>query len=276
MRTGGERRFQAKLIEHFGEMPLDQIDQAKIDAAAVLLYPNAGPATRNRKVYSPVSAVLHYANIDIRLRRPKGSKGRVITDFMSPEDAAAIIGAAERFNPEFALLLQFLLYTGVRIGEAIRLQWEDTVLADGYARIGRTKNGDPRPMLLRADLCAELEAHRGERTTGQVFNFRMGGGLKDMMVRARVEASGQTMPKRDKSRAKGSRKAPWCRLHWVHFHTFRHTWATWMRRYGGLDIQGLVATGNWRGSRSASRYVHAVARDEWTRVETLPQIKRPA
>jgi integrase len=55
-------------------------------------------------------------------------------------------------------------------------------------------------------------------------------------------------------------------------HTLRHTWATWMRRYAGADVEGLVATGNWRDRRSAARYAHAVARDEWKRVEKLPAI----
>ena len=60
----------------------------------------------------------------------------------------------------------------------------------------------------------------------------------------------------------------------MNFHTFRHTWATWMRRYGGADVQGLVATGNWRDARSAERYAHVVARDEWNRVESLPSDAR--
>jgi integrase len=59
---------------------------------------------------------------------------------------------------------------------------------------------------------------------------------------------------------------------WVNFHTFRHTWATWMRRYGGLDTKGLVATRNWRDERSASRYAHAVTSEEWSRVELLPAV----
>jgi integrase len=46
------------------------------------------------------------------------------------------------------------------------------------------------------------------------------------------------------------------RLAFVGFHTFRHTWATWMRRYGGADLQGLAATKNWRDPKSAARYAH--------------------
>lgn len=56
------------------------------------------------------------------------------------------------------------------------------------------------------------------------------------------------------------------------FHVFRHTWATWLRYYGVADVQGLVATKNWRDEHSASRYSHVVLRDEWKQVEDLPMM----
>src|SRR5689334_11288316 len=56
--SGGDDRFILKLAEYFGETPLSRIDQATIDKAAAALYPRASPATRNRQVYTPVSAVL--------------------------------------------------------------------------------------------------------------------------------------------------------------------------------------------------------------------------
>jgi hypothetical protein len=43
-------------------------------------------------------------------------------------------------------------------------------------------------------------------------------------------------------------------------------------RQAGTDLKGLVATGNWRDERTASRYAHAVARDEWERVNELPSL----
>ncbi|HTG06912.1 MAG TPA: hypothetical protein VK635_23050 [Bradyrhizobium sp.] len=45
-----------------------------------------------------------------------------------------------------------------------------------------------------------------------------------------------------------------------------------MRRYGGTDVQGLASTGNWRDPRSAARYAHVVAREEWERVDNLPDM----
>ena len=50
MQGEGEKRFLAPLLEHFGEIPLTEIDQGAIDAAAVALYPDASPATRHRQV----------------------------------------------------------------------------------------------------------------------------------------------------------------------------------------------------------------------------------
>src|SRR5687767_7503729 len=46
MQAGGERTYLAKLVAHFGETPLDKIDQAAVDNAAATLYPNRTNATR--------------------------------------------------------------------------------------------------------------------------------------------------------------------------------------------------------------------------------------
>jgi hypothetical protein len=56
------------LIEHFRDMPLAEIDQAAIDDAALTLYPNVSPATRNGCVYTPVGAILHHAGVDISVK----------------------------------------------------------------------------------------------------------------------------------------------------------------------------------------------------------------
>lgn len=274
MRAGGERENMARLIEHFGETPIDAIGQEEIDAAAIVLYPTSTPATRNRKVYTPASAVLHSAGHEIRLKRPKGAKGRLVTAFLSPEDAFAIIAAADGEEPAFGMLLRFLLYTGCRINEAMSLRWEEVSLDQRLAYIGKTKNGDPRTALLRGDLRDEMRAFADGQTQGPVFPFRRGGGLKDRLTRAKLRACKLPIRKRRKGEKKLDRRIPPHRLSWVGFHTFCHTWATWMRRYAGTDLQGLVATGRWRDPRSAARYAHVAAREEWGKVEMLPAAVR--
>lgn len=103
MKAGRSPRYVGKLIEYFGETLLADIGQAEIDAAAIAMYPNVTPASRNRCVYSPVSAIIHHAQIGLKLDRPKGAKGRIITDYLSPADAEAIILAARAFDPELVV-----------------------------------------------------------------------------------------------------------------------------------------------------------------------------
>lgn len=270
MRAGGERENMSRLIAHFGETPVDEIGQSEIDDAALLLYPIATPATRNRKVYTPVSAVLHSAGLDIRVKRPKGAKGKLVTAFLSPEDAFAIIAAADAQETAFGMLLRFLLYTGCRIGEAMALRWEDVAFEQGLAYIGKTKNGDPRTAKLRDDLREEMLKFANGVTQGKVFPFRRGGGLKDRLTRAKLAACGVAPKPRKQGETKFDRRIPPHRLSWVGFHTFCHTWATWLRRYARADLQTLVGTGRWRDPRSAARYAHVDAREEWGLVELLP------
>ena len=265
LEAGRRPRYVAKLIKYFGETPIADIDQAAIDAAAAALHPNAGPGTRNAAVYTPVSAILRHAGVELKLRRPKGAKGRIVTDWLAPPDAFGIIEAAERFDPELALLLRFLLYTGVRLGAALALQREDVRPEESAAWVRHQKGQPASDVRLRVDLRDALAAHLDKQESRRVFRFHQGGHLKHLLARAKLAYVKLPCPAR---RPKGWRAPPY-RLAWVNFHSFRHTWATWMRQ-AGTDVLGLVATGNWRDMRSAARYAHAVARDEWSRVDLLP------
>lgn len=268
METGHRRKYVAKLIKHFKATPLIEIDQGAIDAAAITIHPNAGPATRNACVYTPVSAIMHHAGVEIKLKRPKGGKGRVVTDWLTEDDAFGIIAAAERFDTEYATLLKFLLYTGVRLGAALNLQREDVRLSESRAWVRHQKGQPACDVRLRDDVRDALADHLGDANkmvTRRVFRFQQGGNLKHKLMRAKLGYLGIACP----ARRPTGWLAPPHRLAWVNHHSFRHTWATWMRR-AGTDVQGLIATGNWRDARSAGRYAHAVARDEWSRVDQLP------
>lgn len=268
METGHRPKYIAPLIKRLGHLDCAVIGQDEADDAAVALYPNVTPATRNSCVYTPLIAVLRNAGYKPQIRRPQGAKGRVVTDSLSKEDALAILKAADGFDPEYGLLLRFLLYTGVRLGEALSLTWDLVRLDEKRAWIRTSKNGDPRELVLRDDLVAAMLVHTRRNNDLRVFRFHQGGHLKHQLLRAKLAALGLDCPIR---RPKDWRPPPY-RLSWVNHHSFRHTWATWMRRYGGADVKGLVATGNWRDARSASRYAHAQASEEWARVERLPSV----
>lgn len=252
MKTGGERTYVGRLLDYFGpDFLLSRMDQAAIDNAAFELYPKASPATRNRQVHTVISAILKRAKIDHRLQRPKGAAGLVKTDWLWPEQAFRLFNNSREIDPEFASLLVYLCYTGSRLSEALNLAVADVNLSESFAFVRDTKNGNPRPVFLPPVVVAELASHpRGMDRSGTLFRFRKNGRLYTLLSR--------------------TKKAAGSDLGFVNFHTFRHTWATWMRRYGGLDTAGLVGTGAWKDRKSAGRYEHVVVTEEATKAALLP------
>lgn len=258
MKADGDRRPIAKLIAHFGETPLSDIGQTEIDSAAMTLFPSHSAATRNREVYTPISAVMKHAGIKFSLRRPKGSRGRELQGWLWPEEAERLFLAADAQDPEFGLFVRVLVYTGMRLTEASRrFKIEGLRLSEGFAFIPKTKNGNPRPVHLPPHIVAALANHpRGLDRPGEtVFRFHKGGRLYDMLTAA-AKAAGIVMPPRQA------------------FHLMRHTYGTWMRRYGGLDTRGLVGTGAWDSEQSASRYAHTIASEDARRADLLPTPKK--
>lgn len=253
MAATGQERFIRPLVEHFGFTPLNDIDQQALDHAAIALYPKATPATRNRQVYSVVSAILKHADIKIVLRRPKGSRGSKRTDWLTPPQAFALFRAADERDAELGIFVRVLLYTGMRLSEALGLRLDRLDLSGAFAYVPTTKSGAPRGVHLPPVIVAALASHpRGlDRPGERVFRFRKCGWLYTQL-RAALDAAGIVLPPRSA------------------FHVMRHTWATWMRRYGGLDTRGLVGTGAWADLASAARYEHVVATEEARRADLLP------
>lgn len=244
------------VVEHFGARPLRKIDQAAIDLAAAAIYPNASPATRNRQVYTPISAVLKRAGTPLELKRPKGAQGNAVKGWLWPEQAGRLFEEAHKIDAEFGALLILLCYTGLRLSEALNLTWNDVRLADGYAFVPDTKNNEPRAVFLPPVAVAALgnRAGDGNGNRGRVFRFRKSGHLYQLL-RASAARAGVDLPERSA------------------FHIFRHTYGTWMRRYAGLDARGLVATGAWKDRKSADRYAHADVTEEAAKASLLPTPK---
>lgn len=260
--AGGERRFIGEfdeksgewkgLITHFGEIPLAEIDQAAIDDAAVTLYPGATAATRNRQVYTPISAIRRHAGIETLLKRPKGAQGKQRTLWLQPEQAFRVFAAAEAIDAEFAAFLTFLCYTGCRLSDGLDLTCNRLSVSEGFAYLETTKNDDPRGVHLPPEVVMALANHpRGlARGAEKVFRFRKNGHLYKLLAAVKKAAGPD--------------------VSFMSFHTFCHTWATWMRRYGGLDTRGLVGTGRWRDQKSAARYEHVNTTEESRKADLLP------
>ena len=258
MTAGGDNRFLLPLIDHFMHMPLDQIDQMAIDRAAATIYPEATAATRNRQVYTPIVAVLRRAGIEPHIKRPLGWKSPKGVSWLRPEQAFAVLAAADDHDAEFGLFLRVLLYTGMRLSEAVSIKLAQVDLERCSIYLPKTKNSDARRVHLTPNLVAALANHpRGLAREERLFRFHISGRLRTWLSTA-MDRAGVSFPRRQRG-----------------FHLFRHTWATWMRRYGGLDTSGLLETGAWRDRSSAARYEHLDATEEAQKANLLPvMIKR--
>lgn len=240
------------VIPHLTGRPLSEITQQVIDATAIAMYPKGTAATRNRQVHTPISAVLKAAGVEFKIKRPKGWRGKARVVWLQPEQAFRTFDAADAIDPEFSILLQFLCYTGCRLNEALKLTCDQMMAPEAFAYLPKTKNEDPRGVHLPPVLVAALANHpRGlDRGKQKVFRFRKCGRLYTLMKKVKAVTGPD--------------------VEFVTFHTFCHTWATWMRRYAQLDTRGLVGTGRWRDQKSAARYEHVVASEESKRADLLP------
>lgn len=255
MKAGGERRFLAPLIKYFGETRCAAIDQAAVSRAAVALYPNAGPATRNRQVYTPASSVLRHIGLTLNLRRPKQPIG--IVRWLTPEEATRLIDACgNHLKP----LVVFMLYTGARAGEALWLDWHEVKLAKADVHFIKTKNGHPRYVPLHPaalDALASLPHRDGavfRRPDGRPYErpqspsdtsagSRIGTAFTGALKRAGIEN--------------------------FRVHDLRHTWATW--HYAEhRDLIRLQRLGGWKTLSMVTRYAHQSSDADRESINALP------
>jgi integrase len=276
LQSGGGGRFLGPIVELEGpsairDLPIDTIDQTRLDLAAAELYPNATPQTRNRQFYSPVSAVLKRAGVERKIKRPKGWRGEKAKCWMQPSQAFALLQGAADLDAEFGLLCLTLLYTGMRIGEALNAKLSHLDLDGGRLYLPKTKNSEARttylpPVVVEAfRAMPPRPARDGGRSrngagvpfldrgpAAKLFRFHQGSRLRDLLAQA-MENAGLSFPPRYRG-----------------FHLFCHTYASWMVSINKMDNYALARTGRWKDPRSTEGYVHTDASSEAMMAANLP------
>lgn len=261
LKSGGEGRFLGKfdertekwtlLIGHFGTTPLARIGQAEIDEAARKLLPGTKAATRKRHVYIPMCAVLNHAE-RFGFKAPKIEHPKVATpDFKwaTPEWLAKLL---PRCAPRLRLLVTLLPYTGARLSEALRLDWDmDVNLSQRNIVFRRTKNGKMRSAHIPDALLIELASVPEGQRQGPLFAWshkcHVYGPLRTACRKAGI---------------------PYLSPHQLG----RHTFATWLRLYAKRDLKGLMEDGGWDSIASVARYAHTVPGETVRAVDALPVV----
>lgn len=256
------KRFLGRLVDHFGATLLRSIDQHAIDLAAAKLYPKAGPATRNRQVYTPVSAILQHAArkgwcpVPV-IARPKQPACKI--RWITPDEADRLLDACA---PHLRPLVVFLLYTGARAGEAVWLDWRNVNLEKRQATFQKTKNGSARSVPLHARVIEELTKLQHRKDA--VFLTDKGFPYKRPRAEDRSDVSGGT-------RISTSFQGACRRAGIADFtpHGCRHTWATWHYQ-ANRDFTALQKLGGWETASMVFRYAHTNVEEHANSIDNLP------
>jgi integrase len=257
--AGGEKRFLKPLLDHFNTLPLRQIGQEAVDNAAKKLLHHASNATRNRQIYTPMSAILRHAArkgwcktpIFARPKQPHG-----VIRYITPDEADILISnCADHLRP----LVVFLLYTGARASEALWLDWSQINFNLRQVTFPKTKNGLPRSVPLHPRVLDELS--KIEHRSGCIF-------LTDQKKPYRARTEDDTSAGSRISSGFGGA----CRRSGIENfspHDCRHTWATWHYQ-ANHDLTALRALGGWRSTEMVMRYAHTNVSEHARSINALP------
>jgi len=183
--TGNKDIHVKQLLDHFGETPLKDIDQAAALRAADVICPGTKASTRNRRIFTPLIAISRLSGVTLPLKRPKGYAA--ITPRAIPDDEwfEKVLAVA---SPQIGALILFLTLTGRRIGEAIALRKDDIDYETRTAQIRKTKTG--KPISVRVpDICFDklgLGSDVWASLDGQsrLFRFRSSGVFRKQLAAA--------------------------------------------------------------------------------------------
>lgn len=223
--AGKSDRYLTRIFNKWQQRLVRDIKPGNVHDLARQLYPDAGPATRNRQVISPVQAVINHSAdrglcSPIRIRRfavPKHQPADVPREWLEKFMAAA--------SPHLAAFACFMAMTGARVSEATRLDWDDVDLGERVALLRKTKNGDPRVAELPIELVDRLASLPTRK--GRVFGYAGRHSIQTPWANAEERAGIPHMKPHDAG---------------------RRLFATSMIR-GGVDAVTVAKAGGWKSVR---------------------------
>lgn len=204
------------------------------------------PATVNR-YHAALSALFTWA---IKKRRaPKGwtnpchkierqREAPGVVRFLSDEERARLLAACRASRwPQLYLLVLMGITTGARRGELLGLRWGEIDFERSVARVGITKNGEPKTLPLVPAVLEELHRFRKATPSALVFASRRSPGSA-----FQFEESWRAALKGARVRA-------------FRFHDLRHTCASYLAQNGASLLEIADVMGH-RQLAMVKRYAH--------------------
>lgn len=235
--AGKPTRFLETIEDHWKDTLVRDINQAAVQKAARKLYPNAGPATRNRQVIVPTQAVINYCAEQEWCPRLRVKRFKVDAKIKQPATEQWVNAFAADASPHLGALCLFMFGTGARIGESVALVWRDVDLVARTALIRQTKVNDERIAHLPPPVVAALANIPSNRNPDDlVFKYVNRESVRQVWDNAI-------------KRAKIKKLSP---------HSCRHGFATTLL-HRGVDVKTVAKLGGWKDVATLVKtYAHAM------------------
>tara|TARA_R100001463_G_scaffold25735_9_gene60801 strand:+ start:1308 stop:2411 length:1104 start_codon:yes stop_codon:yes gene_type:complete len=217
----------------------------------------------NRGFIGIASLILHYGANELKCCQYMTVNRLPILEkepmYFTKEEVERCLASTSHYQTK--LLLMFLIYTGVRLGEALPIKWEDINFDEQKPTIQfystKTLSKRPIPTPIHKTLLRYL-AQSNERK-GYIFQWREawsnkkdGEGLyqnwRYMLEQAKVD----------------TKKTP---------HKCRHTLATWLRKYAGSSVADLKEIVGWKSDKTVAIYNHMLPETANIQIGKLPDFK---
>jgi integrase len=240
-------RFLRKIEDYWKDTPVREITPGAIRTAAIVLYPNAGPATRNRQAIVPTQAIINHAAEHELCPRIRVARFEVKKKAKEPVTWAWVqTFMAYAKKPNLAALACLMYLTGARITQALQIEWSEVDFRAGKVLIRATDKGDDdRRAHMPPELVAALASIPGNRI-GLVFGFKSRGNCRTQWNGA-IRRAG---------------------IKHLSYHACRHGFATGLLDQGVNPIT-VAKRGGWKSARHVfETYGHDVADDTVTDVLT--------
>ena len=222
------------------------------------------PATVDR-FRSVLQAALNYLAAEHQFEAPKVRRTERIQNkrirFLSKHQENRLLDSyAAHVRP----IAETLCFQGVRVGEALRLEWQYVNWSANTLFLAETKNGEPRTITLHRRVRAALHRvwiARGSPSEGRVFLNRTGQPYAD--------PRGYRLPGGTPIRQAHATACKRAGLTNFHVHDWRHHWACWCVM-SGIDLETIRQEGGWKSLRMVERYATVSAEH---RAKTMQKLK---
>jgi len=235
-------RFDKYLREPFGDKEPNEIDPLSVDRLRVALSKRLAPQTV-KHVLNLLDRIVNFG-VASRLSGPlpfkikKPQVNNLKTEDLTPDQIRRLLEVIETDpHPVAGPMMKIALYTGMRKGELLKLQWSDVDFERGFILIRNPKGGRDAAIPLNDAARAVLNAL--PRTSEYVFPGRGGNQRVEIhkVVRRIADQAGLSKDFRP-------------------LHGLRHVYASMLASSGQVDIYVLQRLLTHKSPVMTQRYAH--------------------